>query len=158
MVKSLVGEYLEKIKPFCEQLCLQGKLAETQLTLVPFYFRGLVFQIDGFSITFMRLPTSLRLVADLIAGPENCRVQIAGALNELPDLRRGVQESPKSGEAHAALGFTLNHLYDDGALSAFREALKYAGTESLFFVSHRDLCLPKTPSDLKAQRLLSFVG
>lgn len=45
-----------------------------------------------------------------------------------------------SDEAHAALGFALNHLDDDGALSAFREALKYAGTESLSFVSHRD-CL-----------------
>ena len=56
-------------------------------------------------------------------------------------LRKDVQNSPKSGEAHAELGFALNHLDDDtGALSAFREALEYAGTESLSFVSHRD-CL-----------------
>jgi tetratricopeptide (TPR) repeat protein len=150
IVKSLVGAYLENVKPFCQQLCLQGNLGELQLTAQ--HFREIEFLYQSISVVkcfklavsalrSCNSQTSLRQAADLVSYAEGCRMQIAGTLDELPELRKEVRNSPKSGEAHAALGFALNHLDDDdGALSAFREALKYAGTESLSFISHRD-CL-----------------
>lgn len=150
MVKTLVGAYLEKTKPFCQQLGFETDVADGELT--PELLREIEFLYQSISVvrclklTVVALrssnsQTSLRQAADLIGYAENCRIQIADTLNGLPDLRKEIDNSPKSGEAYAALGFALNHLDDnDGALSAFRKSLKYAGTESLSFVSHRD-CL-----------------
>ncbi len=56
-------------------------------------------------------------------------------------LRDAAVRDPKSGEAHAALGFALSHLGDeDGAEASFRIALTHANTNALCFVCHRD-CL-----------------
>lgn len=150
MLQKFVDTYLKTIEPFSHQLYVQDDFAQVALTTELFREIEFLYQsisvVRCFRLTVSALlscdsQTSSRQAADLIACAESCRIQIAGTLHELPILRKEVENSPTSGEAYAELGFALNHLDDDdGALSAFREALKYAGTESLSFVSHRD-CL-----------------
>jgi hypothetical protein len=122
------------MESFCQQLCVQHDLAEAALTTERFPEIEFLYQsisvVRCFKLTVSALRScdsqiSSRQAADLIAYAESCRIQITGTLNELPTLRKEVENSRTSSEAFAALGFALNHLDDDyGALSAFREALR----------------------------------
>lgn len=82
---------------------------------------------------------SASFVADLIECIEDCERNILAAHLRLPELDAAAHAQPDNGEAQAELGFVLNLLDDiDGALAAFRKALRHANTDALCFESHRD--------------------
>jgi tetratricopeptide (TPR) repeat protein len=150
MPKIFVDRYLLILTPINEQLGISD--AGGSMQLADDVFREMEFLSQaGSAVRCLRLVVSAlrscgpstpsRTVADLVEYGERCVEQILHESARLPALRKEAARASKSGEMQAALGFALNHLGDEeGANISFRNALKYANTDALCFVCHRD-CL-----------------
>ena len=135
------GKTIEDLREFVAASGLDD--IEDPLLEIGFFRRG-ASAFKGFGLAIAALArcgedAPLPLIAELVETVEDCNWKLTKAEEELPNLKRAVDDDPNNGEKLAKLGFGLNALDErDAALTAFTKALEYPDT--LCTYCHRD-CL-----------------